>query len=121
MATQTTNIPGSGYGNVYLDSLIWGAAWTDIATPIRYWFGEGSTVAPSDLSGVAFDGETWDAPEKDAFIAVTHQYEAVCNLKFVEAGECCGRRHRLVEGSGVGHGRFKRHTHSRHASGAGCS
>jgi hypothetical protein len=29
MADQDNTIPGSGYGNVYVDSLIWGAGWVN--------------------------------------------------------------------------------------------
>ena len=87
MATQTTNIPGSGYGNVYLDSLIWGVGWTDTATPIRYWFGSGLNVLPSGFPTFTsfFIGDAWTVPEKSAFEAVMAQYSAVCNLTFIEA------------------------------------
>ena len=84
MATQTTNIPGSGYGNVYVDSLIWGAAWTGISTPIRYWFGSGS-VAVADSSIGAFTGATWTVSEESAFATALSHYSAVSNLTLTEA------------------------------------
>ena len=84
MAMQSDNVPGSGYGNVYLDSLIWGTAWTGIATPIRYWFGSGA-VAAADSSIGAFTGAAWTDPEKSAFETAIAQYSAVSNLIFTAA------------------------------------
>lgn len=84
MATQTTNIPGSGYGNVYLDSLIWGCGWAGIATPIRYWFGSGAVATDESLIG-AFTGKTWSNAEKSAFETAIGQYSAVSNLRFTPA------------------------------------
>lgn len=86
MATQSTDIPGSGYGNTYLDSLIWGCGWTGIATPIRYWFGSGP-VAEVDSSIGAFTGAIWSDPEKSAFEMAVEQYSAVCGLTFAEADD----------------------------------
>lgn len=84
MATQTTLIPGVGYGNTYLDSLIWGCGWTGIDTPIRYWFGSGA-VTSADSSIGAFTGAAWSAGEKSAFETALANYSAVCNLNFTEA------------------------------------
>lgn len=84
MATQTTGIPGSGYGNTYLDSLIWGCGWTGIDTPIRYWFGSGA-VAAADSSIGAFTGAAWTGAEQSAFEAALAEYSSVCGLTFTEA------------------------------------
>src|SRR4029077_8188771 len=48
-----TNVPGSGYGNPYIDSLIWGSGkWN--GGPITYWFGQ-----PADFtSAAAIHGQT---------------------------------------------------------------
>ena len=84
MAKQTTTVPGSGYGNVYVDSLIWGAAWSGIATPIRYWYGSGFVPA-ADSSIGAFTGAAWSGLEKSAFNTAMEQYAAVSNLLFTAA------------------------------------
>ena len=84
MAMQSDNVPGSGYGNVYLDSLIWGAGWTGIDTPIRYWFGSGFVPA-ADSSIGAFTGAAWSGAEESAFNTAIAQYSAVSNLIFTEA------------------------------------
>lgn len=83
MATQTTNIPGSGYGNIYVDSLIWGCKW--MGDPVEYWFGSGY-LNGADSSIGAFTGREWSQAEMDAFEFALSQYEAVCNLEF-EAAE----------------------------------
>jgi hypothetical protein len=54
MATQDNSVPGSGYGNPYLDSLIWGCAWT--GGPITYSFGSGPIPDPN-IPGVS--GYDW--------------------------------------------------------------
>lgn len=84
MATQTTNVNGSGYGNLYLDSLIWGCGWTGIGTPIRYWYGSGFVPA-ADSSIGQFTGAAWGNTAKSAFATAMDQYSAVSNLIFTEA------------------------------------
>lgn len=84
MAYQNNNIPGSGYGNAYLDSLIWGCGWSDTAQPIRYSFGSGAVLA-ADSSIGAFTGAAWTVDEQNAFRTALSQYEAICNLSFTEA------------------------------------
>jgi hypothetical protein len=42
MANVSAGAPGSGYGNTYIDSLIWGGKWTGGA--IGYSFGSLSTL-----------------------------------------------------------------------------
>ena len=82
MATQSNLIPGSGYGSPYIDSLIWGCRWT--STPIRYAFGEG--LVPANASSIGeFVGKAWTEPEKVAFETAISQYQAVCNLTFIQA------------------------------------
>jgi serralysin len=79
MATQNTSIPGSGYGNAYIDSLIWGCKWD--GAPVTYNFGSGYDAA-SGLNGV-----DWLAPEKAAFRTALANYSAVCNLSFAETSD----------------------------------
>jgi serralysin len=83
MATQTNSIPGTGWGNTYLDSLIWGCGWTG-AGPITYSFGSGAVPADDSSIG-AFTGKSWTAPEMAAFNTALVNYSAVCGLTFAEA------------------------------------
>src|SRR5262245_10718469 len=76
MATQTTAIPGSGYGNPYLDSLIWGDGWT--GGPITYSFGSGWDPFFSVF------GDVWFDYEMQAFRNAVQVFENVCNIDFQE-------------------------------------
>lgn len=79
MASQI-NIPESGYGNPYVDSLISGYAWSG---PIRVAFAEGP-IRPGGGDGV---GVSWDNLERQTFINVMNAYEAVCNIDFQIYGD----------------------------------
>ena len=46
MAYQTTNILGSGYGNKYVDALVWGDRW--VGTPITYSFNNGLALGQAN-------------------------------------------------------------------------
>lgn len=75
MATQTTKMKGSGYGNPYIDSLVWGCKWSGTVT---YSFGP---------AGNSIDGQntiTFTDPEKAMFREVFQSYSNVCNIKFSE-------------------------------------
>jgi Ca2+-binding RTX toxin-like protein len=76
MATQTTSIPGSGYGNPYLDALIWGCGWT--GGPISVFFGSGT-----DPLGIG-NGSPWLDYEIVAFRSALQLLENVCNIDFQE-------------------------------------
>jgi serralysin len=80
MAYQTNKIKGSGYGNPYLDSLIWGDGW--IGSEITYSFNSGSTSHP--LLG-SFEGKSWTPTETSAVADILLSYSAVCNLSFTRA------------------------------------
>lgn len=85
MAYQSNSFAGSGYGNTYIDSLIWGCGWKGVTTadPITYYFGSG--YLPSyDSSIGAFTGASWTTAEKSAFTAALANYASVCNVKFAE-------------------------------------
>lgn len=85
MAIQNNWVPGSGYGNVYLDSLIWGCAWlyAGSQSSINYSFASGSVpVSESDVG--MFVGTPWLDVEKNAFRTALSNYSSVCNLKFAE-------------------------------------
>lgn len=76
MATQTTRIKGSGYGNPYIDSLVWGCKWTNGA--VTYSFGP---------SGYNIDGETslnFSDAEKAMFKEILQSYSNVCKIIFTE-------------------------------------
>lgn len=79
MATQNTSIAGSGYGNAYIDALIWGCKWQ--GGPITYNFGSGYNAADG------FNGAAWLANEKAAFVGALANYSAVCNLSFAETSD----------------------------------
>lgn len=74
MATQTTKLKGSGYGNPYIDSLIWGCKWTNGV--VTYAFGPG---------GNNIEGETsleFTENEIQMFEEILQSYSNVCNIKF---------------------------------------
>lgn len=76
MATQTTNIQGSGYGNPYIDSLIWGCKWT--GGTVTYTFGQ---------DGYAIDGQptlAYTDAERAMFREILGTYSSVCNITFKE-------------------------------------
>lgn len=88
MAYQTTLTPGSGYGNQYIDSLVWGCQWTNTGTwgqtstaspvNITYSFGEG--IDPDEI----FVGASWSVSEKLAFETALNLFESVCNVDFTQ-------------------------------------
>ncbi len=80
MADQDTSVAGSGYGNPYIDSLIWGARW--INGPIFYHFGQGNAV---DEFGTPFVGRAWHSYETQAFETALQLFENVCNIEFQAA------------------------------------
>ena len=86
MATQNGSIVGSGYGNVYLDSLIWGCGWSYATSPtaITYSFGTGLLFSSESSIG-AFIGGIWTDAEKNAFRMALANYSSVCNLQFAES------------------------------------
>jgi Ca2+-binding RTX toxin-like protein len=82
---------GSGYGNPFIDSLIWGGSngatgkWT--GGPITYYFASGSYPDDPADSGDPSDsplGRPWLDSEKDAFTLALQLYENVCNVQFQE-------------------------------------
>lgn len=79
MATQSNLIPGSGYGNSYVDSLVWGAGW--VGGPVKYSFGAGPVPAIDSSIG-AFTGVNWVQAERDAFALALDQYSSVSGLTF---------------------------------------
>ena len=77
MAQQDNSVPGTGSGNTYIDSLIWGCGWDMTDGPITVHFGEGEIP---DIPGTF--GLVWTQDEIDAFVVVFDNYEAVCGLDF---------------------------------------
>jgi serralysin len=97
MASIRTGVPGSGYGSIYVDALLWGgAAWDPASGPITFHFGEAvdwaaaSAVHGDDkfglearLEGTSIDG--WSHAEKDAFRYALSVFSSVSMLTFAEA------------------------------------
>lgn len=76
-ATQNDDVPGSGHGNPYIDSLVWGAAWS--GGPVTYafadpWPGPDGRLPPA-----------WTEGQKQILQSVMASYQAVCNISFVAA------------------------------------
>jgi serralysin len=80
MASQTNEINGAGYGNPYLDSLIWGCGW--IGSNITYSFNSGSSSNPFVGNS---EGKNWTPTETSAVADILLSYSAVCNLSFTRA------------------------------------
>ncbi len=102
MANIRPLVPGTGYGSIFVDALIWGGAAWDVASgPIKFHFGEAadwsaaSAVHGDDvygikagLEGAPLDG--WSAAEKDAFRYALNVYSSVSGLTFEETGSAEG-------------------------------
>jgi len=86
-------VPGSGYGSVYVDSLVWGStAWDPAAGPIKIWFGDPTDLDPAlDARGesdyLRYDSVTytWTEAEASAFIYALNLYQGVSGLTFAYA------------------------------------
>ena len=86
-------MPGSGYGNPYVDSLVWGSGkWNINNGPITYWFGTQADVQ----SQVSAHGETaeltcnsqvdaWTTAEQNDFVRALQDYSNVWRLQFQQA------------------------------------
>ena len=76
MATQITTNPGSGSGNLYIDSLVWGNASWSLDEPINVGFWSGYSTA-YDVTTTSFS-----SGELAAFYQAMADYSAVSNLTF---------------------------------------
>lgn len=87
------NVPGSGYGSAYIDSLIWGGkAWDSGKGPVRYLFANSASFdAASALHGTSpylwekADALSWTTVEMAAVKAALVVYAKVCTLTFAPA------------------------------------
>ena len=94
MASIRGSVQGTGYGNPYVDSLVWGGtAWNAASGSIKVWFGQSGDFAaasavhgPSDILTSGASAKNWTAAEKAAFDYATQIYESVCELTFELAG-----------------------------------
>src|SRR4051812_48224556 len=98
MASVRTSVPGSGYGSVYTDALVWGGtAWDPASGPITFHFGEaadyaaasgahGSDIVTVDSSAL----DAWWNTEKDAFRYALGLYSGVSGLTFQETSSGAG-------------------------------
>jgi len=93
MASVRNFVPGSGYGNTYIDSLVWGGTiWDMSAGPIKVWFGESWDYDlagdyhygdDSEILTSGADAVRWNESEKSLFFDyATYLYEMVCGLRF---------------------------------------
>ncbi|QRM28415.1 M10 family metallopeptidase C-terminal domain-containing protein [Microvirga sp. VF16] len=93
MASIRGSVPGSGYGNGFVDSLVWGGmAWDVAGRPIKVWFGQsedfavaGAVHGPSEILTRGASVQNWSDLEKYVFDYATRVYESVCGLKFERA------------------------------------
>ena len=90
MASIRGSVPGSGHGNAYVDSLVWGGTvWNAASGPIKVWFGQGGDFAAAsalhgtgDILTSGASAQKWSDAEKSVFDYATQAYESVCGLKF---------------------------------------
>lgn len=87
MAFQTELTPGSGYGNTYVDSLVFGSQWS---TSPAY-FGQFSVADPVSVRYEFFGDDTesdgytfysWTPTQISQFSEALKTFEHVCNLRF---------------------------------------
>src|SRR4051812_40817697 len=78
-ALQDNSVAGHGYGNTYIDSLVWGCGWQ--GGPVTYWFGSGACT-PNSSDVAPFVGASWTPAQMDAFTTALANYSAVCGLTF---------------------------------------
>jgi serralysin len=85
MAIENTSIPGSGYGNTYIDALVHGGAgWNINSGPITWYLADADDVRQNGDPGADHYG-TWSTTERAAFQAALACYSEVCGLTFQEA------------------------------------
>ena len=87
-----TDVPGSGYGNAYVDSLIWGWGAWNTSAPITYWFGEPADTADAISAHGAttvLNSKTvvhqWKPAAEAAVQKAFAEYAAVSGLTFQPA------------------------------------
>lgn len=84
------SVPGTGYGNVYVDSLIWGGtAWDTTVGPIKVYFGQSSDFdvasgrhGESEILTSGAQAQNWSDAEKYVFDYATYIYGSVSGLRF---------------------------------------
>ncbi len=80
MATQSNDVKSSGYGNVYLDSLIDGCQWIQSrSSPITYALASNPIA---DSAGNQITPLEWDPTRSGAFKSLFAAYSNVCNISF---------------------------------------
>jgi len=90
MAGVKTNVPGSNYGNIYIDALIWGGTtWDPASGPIKVYWGQSENFAAANAvhgnSDILLSGNAavdWTQAEKDLFVYAMSLYSSVCGLTF---------------------------------------
>jgi serralysin len=82
-------VPGSGYGNAYVDSLVWGGTAWNPSVPIKVFLGDPAdfeAAAPvhgdSDYLSDGTKAYDWNDGEAAAFVYALELYQSVCGLTF---------------------------------------
>jgi serralysin len=82
----TVSLPGGGYGNTFIDALVYGGSkWSGT---IKIWWGDADDVdAAGDRRGEepAVTLQTWEQREIDAFLKAMASYAAVCGIDYTIA------------------------------------
>lgn len=93
------SINGSGYGNPYVDALVWGGqVWDMTDEPIMVFIGGGSLEnddadyaeaewvhGPSPLMSASAHRESWDDASVEALVSILDLYSSVANIRFAPA------------------------------------
>ncbi len=85
MTTQNNSIAGSGYGNVYLDSLIEGSGWAGTSISYSFRSGAASFYYPPWQTTIQYFGYSWLTSEHSAFVSAFSAYSSICKLTFSES------------------------------------
>lgn len=89
-----TSVSGSGYGNVYVDSLVWGGTAWDPSQPIKVHFGHSSDFEAASAAHALHEyqplrsgsaARAWTTKEIQAFTSALSVISKVCGLVFVRA------------------------------------
>lgn len=87
MAYQTSATPGSGYGNPYIDALIWGCQWTNVqnvaaqgtvSQPVIITYSLGFGILPY----TSVSSPVWTSNQANAVQAALNCFSNVCNVSF---------------------------------------
>lgn len=92
MASQTELTLGSGYGNPYVDSLVWGSQWSTSTTYVGQFSVFDPVVVEYEFFGddayySGYKFYAWAPAQVDQFTEALSTFEHVCNLRFSPAND----------------------------------